>query len=127
MLAEDLRVALDPVQLARRVGVEPDPWQAQALRSSSPRSLWNVTRQGGKSSTAALLAVHQALYVPESLTLLVSASLRQSAELFRLVTGFWRRLEGAPELPEGNKLSLTTQAGARIISLPSSEGTIRGY
>src|SRR5262249_59764949 len=107
MLANDLRVALDPVQLARQVGVEPDPWQAAALRSTAPRAIWNVTRQGGKSSVAALLAIHTALYVPGSLTLLVSASLRQSGELFRTVTGLWRRL-AAPPLVEDHKLSLTT-------------------
>src|SRR5262249_5417696 len=91
-LADDLATALDPVQLAQQVGLEPDAWQAAALRSTAPRAIWNVTRQGGKSSVAALLAIHTALYVPGSLTLLVSASLRQSGELFRTVTGFWRRL-----------------------------------
>src|SRR5262249_20661005 len=95
-------------------------------RSTAPRAIWNVTRQGGKSSVAALLAIHTALYVPSSLTLLVSASLRQSGELFRTVTGFWRRL-AAPPLVEDHKLSLTTATGARIVSLPSIEGTIRGF
>jgi hypothetical protein len=82
-LTRDLALAADPVLLARQVGLEPDAWQAAALHSTAPRAIWNVTRQGGKRSVATVLAIHQALYTPGSLTLLVSASLRQSAELFR--------------------------------------------
>ena len=34
-LAADLGTALDPVLLARRMGLEPDPWQAELLRSAA--------------------------------------------------------------------------------------------
>jgi hypothetical protein len=34
MIASDLALALDPVLLARRVGMDPDPGQCDVLRSA---------------------------------------------------------------------------------------------
>lgn len=72
MLAVDLAGALDPVQLAVEAGLEPDPWQANFLRSGSPRTLLNCCRQSGKSTMTAFLAVHTGLYDPGSLVLMLS-------------------------------------------------------
>ncbi|MDQ3653976.1 MAG: hypothetical protein M3457_02705 [Chloroflexota bacterium] len=82
-MADDLAAALDPVVFARRAGFEPDDWQADVLRSTHPRMLLNCSRQSGKSTTTAIIALHQAVYVPGSLVLLLSPGLRQSSELFR--------------------------------------------
>lgn len=126
-LARDLAAAADPVQLARTAGIQPDPWQADILRSTEGDVLLNVTRQGGKSETAATLSIHTALYVPESLTLLLSPGLRQSQELFRKCLKLYRRL-GRPVPAEAeNKLTLELTNGSRIVSLPGSESTVRGY
>ena len=78
MLARDLALALDPALLARRAGIDPDPWQADVLRSPAPRMLLNCSRQAGKSTVAAAIGVHEALYRPGSLVLLLSPALRQS-------------------------------------------------
>jgi hypothetical protein len=59
--------------------------------------------------------------------LLISPSLRQSSELFKKVTGWLFRLPQPPNLPEDNKLSCQLHNGSRIVSLPSSESTIRGF
>ena len=64
----------DPVILARRMGIEPDPWQARLLRSTAPRIALNIARQVGKSTAAGILASHTAIYEPGSLTLLLSPS-----------------------------------------------------
>ncbi|MFT6583629.1 MAG: hypothetical protein ACJAU6_004087 [Alphaproteobacteria bacterium] len=70
-LALDLRCALDPVTFAReKLDFEPDEWQAGLLRSTDSRSLLNCSRQSGKSTTTAILALHTAYYVPGSLVLL---------------------------------------------------------
>ena len=91
--ASDLALALDRVAFAREgVGFEPDPWQEGVLRSSGKRMLMNCCRQSGKSTTAAVLALHEAVYRPGSLVLLISPSLRQSSELFRKVTNLLSRL-----------------------------------
>ena len=80
----DLALALDPALLMQQCGLPPDPWQANLLRADAPRTLLLCSRQSGKSTVTALLALHQAIYHP-GLVLLLSPSLRQSQELFRKV------------------------------------------
>jgi len=118
----------DPVLFAREaLDFEPDAWQRSALAWTGRRAIWLCARQLGKSSTAAILALHQVLYHPASLTLLVSPSLRQSSELFRKVVELLARLDEQPVLTEDNRLSLTLTNRARVVSLPSSEATVRGF
>src|SRR5689334_22460811 len=58
----DLALALDPARLFRRaVGSPPDDWQARLLRSDARQILLNCTRQAGKSTSTAALALHTAL------------------------------------------------------------------
>lgn len=128
MLAVDLRHALDPACFAREaLDFFPDPWQEQALRWSGKRLLLNCSRQSGKSTTAAILGLHRAVFYPGSLVLLVSPSLRQSSELFRKVTDHLNRLDLPPRKVEDNRLSATFINNSRIVSLPSREHTIRGF
>ncbi|MGB9793341.1 MAG: terminase large subunit domain-containing protein [Desulfofundulus sp.] len=128
MLAGDLAMALDPAIFARKaLGFNPDPWQERVLRWSGKRLLLNCSRQSGKSTVTAILALHRALFYPDSLILLVSPSLRQSSELFRKVLNFYRQLE-QPIPPEAeSSLRLELKNGSRIVSLPGKEGTIRGF
>lgn len=126
-LAGDLALALDPVLLMRSAGIEPDPWQADVLRSTAPRMLLNCARQTGKSTTTAALGLHTALYEAGSLILLLSPSLRQSAELFRKVAGLYGRLGGPVPSTAESALRLELANGSRVISLPAKEATIRGY
>src|SRR5436309_4183308 len=85
------------VRLMRNLGLEPDPWQVEVLEAGHPRLLLNCCRQAGKSTTVALLGLVEAVSVPCTKVLLVSRSHRQSTELFRIVTDFYRRL-GSPLL-----------------------------
>jgi hypothetical protein len=74
-----------------------------------------------------LIALHRALYYPGSLILCLAPALRQSQELFGKVLGFYRDL-GRPVPPQGErKLSLELENGSRIVTLPGSEKTIRGF
>ncbi len=126
-LREDLRLALDRSSFARGLGLEPDPWQERLLRSSSDRVLLNCCRQSGKSTMTGLIALHRALYHPDSLILCLAPALRQSQELFGKVLGFYRDL-GRPVAPQAErKLSLELDNGSRIVTLPGSEKTIRGF
>src|SRR5579862_5808406 len=128
MLAHDLAMALDPVLFAvDALGFVPDASQTRVLQWSGKRLLLNCSRQWGKSTTTSVLAVHQAVFCPDSLILLVSPSLRQSSELFRKVSGFMERLPVKPERVEDNRLSLQLENGSRIVSLPSKEATVRGF
>jgi hypothetical protein len=122
-----LRLALDREALARELGIVPDGWQGDFLRSSADRVLLNCSRQSGKSTMSAVMALHPALYHPGSLVLCLAPALRQSQELFAKIGGFYRDL-GRPVAPQGErKLSLELENDSRIITLPGSEKTIRGF
>jgi hypothetical protein len=109
--------------------VKLDPLQESILRSDQKRILLMTHRQWGKSSIAALICLHQAIFYPDSLCLLVSPALRQSSENFKKVVGFLCCLDDRPLMTEDTKLSLTLSNGSRVISLPgANEGkTVRGY
>jgi hypothetical protein len=126
-LAEDLKLALDRVSFAKRLGLEPDPWQGELLHSTSERVLLNCCRQSGKSTMTAIVALHRALYHPGSLILCLAPALRQSQELFGKVLGFYRDLDRPILAQAERKLSLELENESRIVTLPGSEKTIRGF
>jgi hypothetical protein len=128
IVARDLRQAADPVVFAQQaLHFKPDEWQSQVLRSPGKRLLLNCSRQSGKSTTAAIMALHRGLFKTDSLVLLVSPSLRQSGELFRKVTELIALLPIKPRMQEENRLSIKFHNGSRIVSLPGKEETIRGF
>lgn len=126
MLSRDLKAALDPVAWCREaLDLEPDPWQAEVLRSDSKRILLNCSRQSGKSTVTSILALHTATYQDESLVLCLSPTLRQSSELFRNVSRFYGVDPAIPSRSE-SALRLELENGSRIVSLPGKEQNIRG-
>jgi hypothetical protein len=126
-LAGDLRLALDRAAFARALGLEPDGWQEELLRFTSDRVLLNCSRQSGKSTMVAIIALHRALYHPNSLILCLAPALRQSQELFAKVLCFYRDLGKPVPAHAENKLSLELENSSRIMTLPGTEKTIRGF
>src|SRR3954465_11251229 len=126
-LRDDLRLALDRVAFAGKLGITPDRWQEDLLRSTSDRVLLNCSRQSGKSTMAAILALHQALYLPGSLVLVLAPALRQSQELFAKLSEFYSTLGEPMRKYSERRLSLELTNGSRVVSLPGKEATIRGY
>jgi hypothetical protein len=121
-------VANDPVELARRASIEPDAWQAEVLRSKARQTILLCSRQAGKSTVTSLLALHQAIYTPNSLVLLLAPALRQSQELFRKLRAAQAALLPLPvEVEEESALRTEYANGSRIICLPGKEATIRGF
>jgi hypothetical protein len=126
-LAENLRLALDRAAFARSLGLEPDPWQKNLLHTRSDRVLLNCCRQSGKSTMSGLIALHRALYHPGSLMLCLAPALRQSQELFAKVLGFYRDLGRPIPAQAERKLSLELENESRIVTLPGTDKTIRGF
>jgi hypothetical protein len=114
------------VDIMRNLHLEPDPWQVEVLEAGHPRLLLNCSRQAGKSTVVALLGLLEALFGPYTKVLLVSRSLRQSTELFRIVTDFYRRL-GSRMYQRQTTSELELDNHSRIVCLPCKEETIRGY
>jgi hypothetical protein len=127
-MRSSLRYAIDPVAWTREcLHFDPDPPQARVLESQN-NLLLNACRQFGKSTTSGAKALHRAIFFPRSLILLLSPTIRQSGELYRKVTDFMGELDHPPKLSEDNRLSCTlSDNGSRIVSLPGTEKTIRGY
>ncbi len=112
---------------SRMLGFEADAAQARVLRSGARRVILNCTRQWGKSTVTAAKAVHQAVTQAESLTVVVSPSARQSGEFVRKAEGFVRRLGMRVRGDGDNEISLALENGSRIVGLPGTEDTVRGF
>lgn len=120
-----IRVSLraDAVEFARReCGFLPDELQGRVLRGR--RGILNCSRQWGKSTVSAVKALHVALQREKQTVVVVAPTQRQSAELLR------RCREFEPAREAGVKSSanqLTFANGSRILALPGTGDTIRGF
>jgi hypothetical protein len=80
----------DRAAFAREVlQFDPEPLQEFALRSWSRRLILNCNRQWGKSTVAAIRAVHRAWFWPGSLILIVSRTHAQAGELLQKIRAFF--------------------------------------
>jgi len=127
MMKGDLARHLDAVLFAQDCGITPDAWQAKLMRDRPRRALLLCSRQSGKSTTTALMALWTAIFEAPALVVLFSPSQRQSAELFRTIMQFHSKLEGAPKLNAESVLKAEMENGSRVLALPGSEKTVRGY
>lgn len=118
---------LSPVELAEEVGITPDPWQRDLLTSSDRQTILLCARQTGKSTISALIALHAAIYTPNSLCLVLSPSQRQSAETFRKARNFYNSLSDVPEVVQESSLKLELANDSRVQVLPGKEATVRGF
>jgi hypothetical protein len=66
-IAANMARAIDPSLIMHDLGMVPDPWQSRLLRSGSNRVLLLCSRQLGKSTATACLAIAQACYAADSL------------------------------------------------------------
>jgi hypothetical protein len=120
--------AVDTAEWVRtKLGFTADAAQERVLRTGSRRVVLNCTRQWGKSTVTAAKAVHEAYTKAGSLTMVVSPSGRQSGELVRKAEGFVRRLGIRPKGDGDNEISVMLPNGSRIVGLPGSEDTVRGF
>jgi hypothetical protein len=126
-LDRTLLLAVDPSAILRARGLAPDPWQEELLRDTHPYVLLNCSRQSGKSTTVAVLALHAALFRSASLILLLSPSLRQSGELFRKVLDCYQAAGRPIATRRANQTQLELANQSRVVCLPGVEQTIRSF
>jgi hypothetical protein len=113
--------------VSSRLGFVPDARQTEVLTSGAKRGILNCTRQWGKSTVAAAMAVHRAFTVEDSLVVVASPTERQSAEFVRKASRMVRKLGIKPRGDGDNATSLLFPNGSRIVGLPGTEGTVRGF
>jgi hypothetical protein len=76
---------------------------------------------------SAAKAVHQAYTQNGSLTIVVSPTARQSGEFVRKAARFAARLNIRPRGDGDNEISLVFPNESRIVGLPGTEATVRGF
>jgi hypothetical protein len=142
---------LDRTAVMRRAGMEPDPWQAQVLRSSARQLLLLASRQAGKSTVVAALALLTAVLEAPAEVLILSRTQRQSSELFRKTKSLYRTLGGRRPGRAGQRvpvpvrdleqaevlgsvvaeretaLQLELANGSRLVSLPGNPDSLVGF
>lgn len=124
---EDKSASVNALALFRNAWGVPDAWQEEVLTSVSSRILLNCSRQAGKSTVTSTLAIDTAVNRSRSLILLLSPTLRQSAELFAKCMTVYNSTQGLPGLVYESKLSLQVTNGSRVIALPGKPETVRGF
>jgi phage terminase large subunit-like protein len=117
----------DLVKFARSVGIEPDPWQVDVLTSTHPRKILCCGRQTGKSTVAAVLAIHKALTRPGSTVLVVAPGERQAKLLFSKAASIYKRAGYPLPAHSERRTGLELSNGSVIEALPAVERTTRGY
>ena len=126
-------LAIDPavpvsVWAAERLGFHADPFQKEILDTPTPRLALCCSRQSGKSTVAAIKGLHLAAAQPGALILFAAPSSRQSVELLRKFRGFAERLLNARvKADPAFEDSILLPNGSRIIALPQSPATVRGF
>jgi len=117
----------DPVEFARSVDLDPDPWQVEVLASQHPRKILCCGRQTGKSTVGAVLAIHKALTKPGSTVLCVAPGERQAKLIFKKAARLYE-MAGYPLPAHSRRMTgLELSNGSVIEALPAVERTTRGY
>lgn len=118
---------LSRVELAIACGIDPDPDQRDILEADDQQILLNCCRQFGKSTMSAIMGLRELCYVDNSLTLIIGPSTRQASETYRKVRGFYNGLDNVPDVVGESAVKLELANDSRIVVLPGSESTIRGF
>lgn len=118
---------LSLVELSLRLGVTPDPWQRDLFESDDRQVILNCSRQSGKSTSTAIIALHQTCYTPDSLSLVLAPSQRQSMETYRKIRDFYNELTDVPEVMQESSLKLELANNSRVMVLPGKESNVRGF
>src|SRR5262249_60689627 len=114
------------INFFRTCGLDPDPWQVEVLENKHQQMLLNCCRQAGKSAVGAMLGLAEAIWHPGTRVIVISASHRQSRELFGTMKHFYYLLK-EPFKDRVTRDELEMKHFSRILCLPSREATIRGY
>jgi hypothetical protein len=117
-LLRDAACKVDPVAFARlKLGVTPDPWQCDLMRSTSDLVAL-CGRRTGKSQAAGWVGAHHVVEGDGRTALCISPTQRQSSELFRFAKAAIVKALPDVTFPTDNRLSIELPNGSRLLSLP---------
>jgi len=113
--------------MEKAYGLHPDGWQQDLLQRSPTKMLLLCSRQSGKSTVCAAMALHKAIFTAGSLVLIISNAFRQAEETFRKVKAGLGYVKQAAGLVHETQTMLELGNGSRIVSLPGKQESIRSF
>lgn len=123
-----IKCAFDPaIFMAEAYEIKPDPWQRDLLQSIPNRMLLLCSRQSGKSTVCATMALHEVLFSEAALVLIVSNAFRQAEETFRKVKKGIAFASTVCGIVHETQTMLELSNGGRIVSLPGKQESIRSF
>lgn len=82
----------------------------------------------GKSTVVACLALHKAMFTPNSLSLLIAPTERQARELFdKILPVYYNLGQPTPTASDPTATILRLSNGSRIVTLPGDPETLRSF
>jgi phage FluMu gp28-like protein len=106
----------------------PYPYQKKLLNDTSKRIIACMGRQTGKTTTIATKAIHHAYTNPNTTTLIISPSLRQSMIMFDKIQNLTQQNTFlAQSITRKTRTIIQLTNNSQIIALPCSENLLRGY
>lgn len=126
-LFNDIMAERMPANYLETLGLRPYEWQQEALDPTVKRLLLLCARQSGKSTVIGGKALQNAKYHPGALILLISPAQDQSKELMKKIEAFMYQDKSLPKLKHDAVYEKEFVNGSRIVALPGSERSVRGY
>lgn len=114
-------------RLWEKEGYKPYPWEVEALDPDCRRMIILSCRQAGKSTITAVKTLCKAKTLSEALNLVTAPTQDQSKELVKKMNGFRHRDPELPQLVHDGAFEMEFANGSRIVALPGSERSVRGY
>lgn len=125
-LISDFLAASQKTSILAAAGMRADEWQ-ERLITSKLNCCCVCSRQAGKSTGAAALAAHTFYYRPGSLVLIVAPTEAQSSELLRRAKALLSCMPGNGGMMGNATTKIESTMGSRIIALPGTDSSTRGY
>jgi len=110
-------------------GQKPFYYQINFLKDKHKRINWRSGRQSGKTTSAAVKAIHHALNLDNALVLTIAPTLRQSGLLFRKIRTFIKNHHYLESLVEqDSQTTISFKNGSLIVCLPGNNpDSVRGF
>lgn len=109
------------------LGFTPFEWQKAVLQSRHRRKTINGARQSGKSTIVSAVPCHTAKYFPKSLNIILAPTEKQATEDILKVKDFISVDPTYPDIKSDSQDKIVLDNGSRIIVIPATERSARGY
>ena len=121
-----------PTEYIRGLGFDPFEWQAEVfepeeLPAEGDRVALLCCRQAGKSTVVSGDTLHISRFQQRSRSLIICPAQDQSKEVMKKVEDFMYLDEHLPATKHDNTFEKEFVTGSRIIALPGTERSVRGY